>query len=334
MPEDEISRRLAAALPELDGRPGQLSSRQEAVLERVITGQAASRAHARTAPAPMRRWRVAAPLAASLAAALVIGVVILTVLVQSPVAHAATPPLLTTTPVAGTPRELLTEIAQSVREQGRPASDAIVLQQWAWALDADSEHPPQLITPERVEIRFLLDGGKEFNAWAAASYDGQGRPVTDSELPVGVHLWSLTSAPGSNGTLFVAEPPTSPSDVGAYFVNEGVIATGSAAEYLIAVQDLLRSRPLSSAQEAAVIEFLASLADLSVTGKTVDRLGREGIMFTAESAEPTEHTEAILVNASDGILAFEETYVGEGRAELRAPAVINYVAWEERGSSE
>lgn len=218
-------------------------------------------------------------------------------------------------------------IGESVRTTGRPPGTIMRFQSWALAFDPEARTPPQSITPEEHEIRYLDDGTIQIEIRAGVSYDANGQPLLDPSSAPGSVLWSETREPGDSMMIF-GVPPTDAGEVAAFFEKAGVVADGTSGEYFSAIRLLLAEKSLASEQEAALIEFLATLPDIRVDGSVTDRLGREGISFSTESRAPGEYRDTLVLSRSEGFLSYEVTYIGSGRTDIQAPAVIEYTAWE------
>ncbi|MFB7672272.1 CU044_5270 family protein [Kitasatospora purpeofusca] len=104
----------------------------------------------------------------------------------------------------------------------------------------------------------------------------------------------------------------------------GVDGPGGASQ---AVHDLLVERALTGGQRAAVLELIASLPGLEVTGTVTDRAGRVGVAYSASSKEsglPTRYT--FIIDPGTGrVLAQEETLTETaGLLNVPIPSVTSY----------
>ena len=87
---------------------------------------------------------------------------------------------------------------------------------------------------------------------------------------------------------------------------------------------------LNGTQQVALLNYLAELSDLNVAGPVVDRLGRNGILFTAKSTDRAGYEEHLIASPDTGqILATETVYIGSGRTDIHSPSVVNYYLWKQ-----
>lgn len=325
MNDEELTRRLHAAFPKASARD--VSAHQAGIRDEIAAGTYRDASPVALRPAPRPRF-VTLPIAASVGVAFIIALALITVVLRPPVAMAATPPVLEARPVSGTAQQLLTEIAASVRQQGEPASDSIRYQQWRLAFDAESEEPPQQMTPEIVATTFAADGSWHSEARAGETSDANGERVANPEYAAGELLWTLEVEAEDFAPVFSEAPPTNTDEVGPYLRTSGYVVDETAGEYFEAVQAVLLEHSVSSAQSAALIEYLTTLPGITVAGEVTDRLGRSGIAFTAPSSIPGGYEHTVVINGTQGILSYEFVYTGSDRTDVQAPAVLAYIAWE------
>ncbi len=325
MNDEDLTRRLQAAFPKATAR--EVNERQARARDEIVAQAIPSNVTTLT-PKRARVWAKAVPIAASVVLAAIVSVALVLVLLKPPAAFAATPPPLQLNPVEGTAQELLTEIATSVRAQGLEAEPTIRYQQWGLSFDAESEEPPQQIMPEAIEVQYFPDGSSLREARAAETFDASGRPVENADAPAGSLLWELQTEPGEHSRLFTEPPPSDASDVEQYFDETGFVVNGTSGEYFQMIKELLREWSLTSDQASALIAYLATLPDVSVVGSTVDRLGREGIAFTADTAFLPDYLDTFVLSGTEGFLSYEWTYTGSERTDIVAPAVLEYTAWQ------
>lgn len=323
MNEDELTERLRRARPQTPRRGAPLEPRQEVVLQRILSSSVPSMP-LRTVRRHNRTILLAA--ASVLIFVAMIAAAALTMLHPSS-ATAATPAALEPTPVDGTAEENMMRIAASVRSMDRPPATTIRFQTWALAFEPENSVPPQSITPEEHDLRRQPDGSLDITVRAGATTDRNGSVVHDARTKPGMELWSLT-IPAQEATVFPVAPPSTASAYAEYFERSGTLRSRASGEYFSAVRLLLSERALSSKQQSALIEFLASLPDIVVDGAVTDRLGRRGIAFSTQSRSPGEYQDALVMSGSAGVLSYEATYIGSSRTDLQAPAVIEYIAWK------
>lgn len=327
MNDDELTERLRKARPQTPSRGVPLEPRYEAILERILSEPIPDVQVTRMRRASPWQLRPVWLTAASVLFVLVIAALGAVTFLRPTVATAATPEMLTVEPISGTAKEHLMSIGESVRGTDRMPGMIVRFQSWALAFEPEASTPPQSITPEEHEIRYLADGTIQVEIRAGASYDANGQPLPEPSSAPGSVLWSETREPGDSMMIF-GVPPTDAGEVAAFFEQAGVLAEGTSGEYFSAIRLLLAEKSLTTDQEAALIEFLAALPDIRVDGAVTDRLGREGISFSTESRVPGECRDTLVVSRSEGILSYEVTYIGSGRTDIQAPAVIEYTAWE------
>ncbi|MFJ4094192.1 hypothetical protein ACIPYS_21645 [Kitasatospora sp. NPDC089913] len=97
-----------------------------------------------------------------------------------------------------------------------------------------------------------------------------------------------------------------------------------------ALHSLMTQRVLGSASRAAVLEWIAGLPGLEITGDVTDRAGRPGVAYSALSSDsglPTRYT-FVVDPASGSLLAMEETLtVTAGALNVPIPSVISYTVF-------
>ncbi|WP_067244586.1 hypothetical protein [Microbacterium resistens] len=327
MDDDELTRRLRAARPETPRRNAPPSVAAERVLRRIVADPTEHRGAARgRVPA---RGRVGGPVwfaAASVLILVAVAVLGGISLLRPPAAVAATPALLVAEPVPGTARENLMSISESVRADGIGASDVVRFQTWALSFDPESGEPPSQIFPEEHLIRRSADGAVEIEVRAGTPTAADGTAVPDPTPAPGAVLWTDTR-PAGEGAGFFGDVPGSAAEMAEFFRASGVLVGESSGEYFSAVRLLLSERTLDAEQQAALVEFLATLPDVAVDGSVTDRLGRRGVSVSTDSRAPGEYRDTLVLSAAQGVLAYEATYIGSSRTDIPSPAVIEYVAW-------
>lgn len=330
MNEQELDEHLRRARPQTMRRGDALGARQEALLQRIVDNEPLPLRVRALTPRWSTRWtRMVLPVRGAAAFLAVIALVVVlgsVALIQSQPVMAATPPVLVTEPVQGTPTELLLAIGESVRQEHHGSGALIRFQYWALAFEAEGGAPPRYIAPEIQEIHRHPDGGAHVEVRAGKSYQPNGVPVPDPTPAPGTLIWSIDRTAEEEESV-LAMPPSRADEYAAYFARNAPVPAVASGDYFSAVRGLLSVQSLSSDQEAAMIEFLATLPDIRVDGAVTDRLGRRGISFSTDSRAPGKYRETLVLSASRGVVSYENTYIGSTRKDLRAPAVIDYVAW-------
>ncbi|MFZ4842986.1 hypothetical protein [Mycetocola saprophilus] len=301
-------------------------TRRPSSAERSGSGVGA-RGSRRPAGRPARlRPRGRLGLAAGAIAAFAAVAIFVVALINPGPALAATPPLLELTRVSGSAPELLTEMAQMQRTQP-PAGDTIRAQMWALntSIAEDGSIESSVTEPQRSETVFAPDGSVHLVLTAAPPFPGQeatglpkpGTVLVDESFPSG--QWEFPAEAG---------PPTSVDEVGAYLAALTDDPNLSDGQTLREIAGILSNFPITRAQEAALLGYLATLDNITVAGQTTDRLGRAGIVFQARDRSP-DFEDRLIVSPKHGqILAAETLYVGSSRTDIASPSVIDYVAWE------
>ncbi|MBO1902502.1 hypothetical protein J4H92_11145 [Leucobacter weissii] len=153
----------------------------------------------------------------------------------------------------------------------------------------------------------------------------------------GEDLWDLMSAAGET-PIGRAEPtsdqsqsgfsvPESVEDWGALLREEGDLASSpSAADYFQATTRLRSEHDLDRAAQAGLIEFLATLPGIRVDGSVADRLGRDGVSFSADSRE-SGIREVLVLSAEMGLIASERIGIGSADGDASDPVILEYLVW-------
>ncbi|MFC8454595.1 CU044_5270 family protein, partial [Kitasatospora sp. NPDC057223] len=283
----------------------------EAGLERILRDEAA--AHNLRHPRPRARIRLRLAVA-GVAVSAVVGAVLVWP-DGTPAAFAATPPALTYHLTTGDGSGAATQLEEIARRvEGLPdgaggEQSHLRWRQWALWTRTDAGGTSSKVVPEELDLvrspggakltRFLVDEGPASATEQAAQETLQGE-VPQSADALRVWLRSRTS---------------------------GVDGPAGAAE---AVHDLVTERVLSPGQRAAVLRLLAALPGMAVSGEVVDRAGRPGVAFSADSAAsglPTRYT-FIVDPVSGQLLGQEETLTeSAGKLNVPVPSVIGYDAY-------
>lgn len=323
---DILSRLLRAADPGTVHRGDALSERGLRELAHYEAAEAELE-HAREPRTRVWAWRPLQLVTGSASLAMfAIAVIVLAIVHPSP-ATALTPRLLELTPVTATAEELLREM-EAMRRSAGAASNVIRAQTWALstAIAEDGTIESSTVEPHWSETTFDVDGTVRYRLVAAEPFAGQdterlaepGTVLADETFPPGT--WAFPSTDG---------PPTDASEVGAYLTQFTGLDTLTSGDVMREIAGILSNFPLTAEQEAALIGYLITLDGITVAGQTTDRLGRTGVVFTADDRAPGEFEDLLIISPETGqILASETIYIGADRPEVRAPFVIDYTAWE------
>lgn len=329
---DEIERRVRAARPVSGHRNLPLSDRAKRELADVLlTGT--PRQPLRKRRRPRRRAFLLAAMATI--AAVIVGGVGLTSLLGSQHVYAATPALLKVSAMHQTAQDLLTTLGdQLIAKQDRPQRNGFTIKVQAWTLQVndDGKATSTVIVPEEYAIAVSRDGSRRQRVTSAGPQNSDGSSASsDAGPPPGHLLWEESWKPGDYKPLFADPAPLDAAKYEKYF--GAVIGTGNlpnaAAAAIQEVTDLLLEQKLSSRQEGALLQYLAGLPDLKTAGEVTDRLGRDGIAFTAKNPDRPEYESQIIVSPESGrILATETIYTGHTRTDIASPSVVGYYAWK------
>lgn len=320
---DRVERLIRSASPAKEP----LSARAEADLARILAIVPEDAPVTDLPRRPRARW----VLSIAAAAVLVLAIGIASI-VRPQHAYAATPPMLTITPIEGDTPTVLRRLAALAASQPDVSGETQIITQW-WALASEVNEAGEIVTSRVDPIRrvsALLPGGAmRITDYAGQPYDTQGNPVTDPNSPtVGTDLGTFDM--DTDERFFPTEPPDTPVEFGRYLAD--AMPTGSnapTAHALSVVEALLGEHILTPAQNAALAEYLGALPDLALLGRSTDRLGRP-VVAVAAPTSPTMHSQAVLMlNAKTGRIAATETiYRGTDRTDIPSPAVLEYMAWE------
>lgn len=294
---------------------------------RASTRRSPSRSVHRVRPARrllVRAGGLVAITAAVLVAVLALGVVPLpwNQTVPAAGAYAATPPPLVYAPVAGSAPQVLEQIAARTAalpdDAGEGRYARIETQEWSLftRVGGDDHTVTSMVMPQQA------------TSWRAA--DGAGREVVRYQQH-GIPWTTTDETTYEAGERGAAWPTLSPDDATlAEQLAKGHPTSNGPAERLVAINDYLREQPLQPDVRAAVLRYLAATPTLELSGRTTDRLGREGIAFSLESdysGLPTRYT--LIVDPKNGrFLAGEEMLTTTaGKLNVPIPSVIGYTAY-------
>lgn len=249
-------------------------------------------------------------------------------------AWAATPPLLSATPVTGTATELLNQLADAAAATGDPTPTGdvhIAVQAWTLDMEYDSKIVSTRVVPEEYSISRRADGSftSVITAGAALGY-GDGGAASSDTPTAGTVLARVENGPGEYVPLFPRPFPTNTAQIGPYFTSLfGPGAAIDADTIFLNFPLVLMEQVLGGQARAAVLQYLATLPGIDVVGAVTDRLGRAGIMFrTARTGDPDALDYLVIAPADGRILAAETHYVGHDRTDIRSPSVTSYYAWK------
>lgn len=324
---DLLSVLLRAADPGIVKRGDPLSARGLRELAEYEAEETAfERAHRGNPHEPA--WRpVQFVIGGAFVVMLFVAVLALTSILRPAPAVAATPTLLDLTPVSASAPELLKEM-ETMRRTGQGSGNMIRAQTWALntTFSEDGTIESTVVEPQWSETTFRIDGSVRYRLVAAEAFPGQ----NEDSLPApGTVLVDEIYQSGDWDTPIEGGPPTQVDEVGAYLA---MFARGedlSGGQTLREITTIVSNYLLTPEQEAALIGYLSGVSNIQVSGSTTDRLGREGIVFSATDRAPGEYEDRLIASPRTGqILAAETLYIGAGRTEIQAPAVVDYTAWE------
>jgi hypothetical protein len=184
----------------------------------------------------------------------------------------------------------------------------------AWYLDLGDHGSPREVA-RLVAREHLLE-------WDA---DGSGSVLITSEAG---RASRTVFAPGTMSVVFAEAPPAAARAMETY-LGESVDDPTDPVQVMDAVAELLNEWTLPASHQSAVVLLLARLAGITETGAVVDRLGRAGVGYLAESPTDARFTSLLVVSElGDRILAIETTYRGGvDELDIAAPAAVRSIAW-------
>ncbi|MFC5643018.1 hypothetical protein ACFPZF_16835 [Kitasatospora cinereorecta] len=233
----------------------------------------------------------------------------------TPAARAATPPPLIYHLPANSSADPATELEAIARRvetlptDGGGGSTHLRWREWALWTRTDSGGTSSKVVPEEFDLlrtsttatlkRFLVDQGPGSATQQPAVTTLQDKTPAS---PDGLRTWLQATTPGVTGPAGAAE----------------------------AVHDLVTQRVLTPEQRAALLRLLAALPGLTTSGDVIDRAGRAGLAFSADSAAsglPTRYT--FIIDHASGQLLGQETALTEtaGKLNVAIPSVIGYDAY-------
>jgi hypothetical protein len=252
-----------------------------------------------------------------------------------PVASAATPPLLTSSPVDGTLEDVLERLsvaAQNNQNDTPSHQRSIVYETWSANITVGEDKTVDIfVQPQEIERTWSDDlSGRIVTRAGAVKWGEQTEAATAAEP--GTVLDDGTFGPGEYPALFPATPPASAGEMRTYLSSVlGLTGESTAGEWFKAIQDLRVDWPLTGAQTSALIQIIKTLPDVAVAGTVTDRLGRQGVALETETREGGNFKDILVFDSATGLLlSAEDVYLG-GLEDIDLPAmtVLSYTAWKE-----
>ncbi|WP_309615127.1 hypothetical protein [Salinibacterium sp.] len=322
---DELERRIRAANPGSIRRGDPLSARAERGLKEILADGPEETG------LPVRQWR--RPVFVSVAAAVLVFIMAVSVfLIAMPRAAMAAPPLLELTPVAGSVSSALERIIMNAQTAPASSSSAsIASETWSADLTLDPAKSETFVQPREIVRTRSESLGGEIIITAGPIRWGS---ITTKEHPPapGTELEHQVFEHGQFPLLFTQPPPSNPLEMKAYFARFlGTNATTTTGEYFRGISDLRNEWTLSGTQSAALLTFIQGLPDVELSGETLDRLGRPGLVLSTNSRTGGAFSDLLVVDQNTGVLlAAEQVYLGGlTDVHLKAPTVLDYIAWKE-----
>ncbi|MFF2662864.1 hypothetical protein ACFVUH_36605 [Kitasatospora sp. NPDC058032] len=305
------AKRVREMMVASDPAAGELPDRAEAeaALE-MILGDAAGR----QVEGPPRRSRPRR-LVLGLAAAATVSAVATALLVlpggSGPAAAATPAPLayhLTTEQESTDARTQLLQVARTARSAGETPVTPLGLHWQQWALNTRDDRGK--VTSRVVPYDYEILNGPAGLVIRRRSLGGSDKTRADPFHPTLGDVSTPLDGQALKDWLRRRTP--------------GVDGPGGASQ---AVHDLLTARALTGGQRAAVLELIASLPGLELTGTVTDRAGRVGVAYSASSKEsglPTRYT--FIIDPGTGRVLAQEATLTEtaGMLNVPIPSVTSY----------
>jgi len=330
----DLERRIRAANPIAIGRATPLSSRAEAELQALLATAPLATAAPRPAPA-LKRARLRGAWVTGLAAVLVfVTVFVVGNVTNRPQSSAASsPPLLTSVAIDATVPEILGVLSAAARDIGpSAASSERTVRSEAWSADIsvdDESNVTMFVQPQ--EISRVWNDELSGRVTAVAGEVRWGADSASAAEP-GTVLVDEEYGRGQYPAIFATRPPSTAAELRSYLAAPlGLDDQSTAGQWFKAVQDLRADWPLDGDQNAALLDLLATLPDVSVAGTVTDRLGREGVAVETESRVDGVFRDILVFDSATGFLiSAEDVYLG-GLNDISLPAmtVLNYSAWKD-----
>lgn len=273
------------------------------------------------APGSPRGRRRLPYLVAATAAALIAAVTVQLIPSATDPVYAVTPPVLTTQRAAssdGVPdelRALADKVADLPSDIGTGPVARVSMQSWSLFTRVDGQQVTSQIVPQDTMYETRPDGTTSLTT--SFTYDGDSYDETSTgqnSLPYGVR--ELSSDPAELARQLAIGQPASNGTRGLF---DSIVQAN-------------RQVPIKPAVRAATLRLLADADGIETVGSVTDRLGRPGTGFTVDSANsglPTQYM--LIIDSNDGkLLGYEEMLTSDpGKLNVRTPAVIQYIAFEE-----
>lgn len=250
-------------------------------------------------------------------------------------AQAATPPMLGVTPIEADVEQVVARALEQLAASPEDHSERRAEFE-GWYVELEEQGgvlSSPVVAPQRLLVQWRDDLSGRVTVTAGKAYvpdHGHSAPPPEDTAPApGTILSDDTFPPGEMPVQYRGTPPSSASEMRVFLQIGGAPPAGGGSGYLQAVQALLSEWTLSAPQQAAVLQVLASLNGVSVSGDTTDRLGRAAIALRFSGQEHPEFEYLILLGAESGrIIALERLYVGGlDELDLPVPSVMSYTAW-------
>lgn len=333
---DDLERRIRAANPSPVRRAAAISGRGEAELQALLgtTPGEAGRPVALLPQPPRhparRRW------IAAMAAVLVLATVFVAGnLVNRPNASMAAPPLLSAVPIDETTAEILGKLSAAAEDIGAatPGSErSIAYEEWSANISVDSDSKMDMfVQPQEAKRTWSDDLSGRIVARAGTVKWGEATASNRAAKP-GTVLVDEDFGPGQYPAIFTTAPPTTAPELRSYLAAPlGLNEQSTAGDWFKAVQDLRADWPLDGAQNAALLDLVAALPDVSVAGTVTDRLGRTGVAVETDSRAGGTFRDILIFDSKTGFLISAEDVYRGGLDDVTLPAmtVLNYTAWKE-----
>lgn len=294
--------------------------RAEADLARILSTPAP------TPPKMQKTHRNHAPLTLAACAVLV---ALIGMIVFRPVAASATPPLMEATPIAGSAQNHLMKLAE-LRRKGAWPRTAIELHAWSLVseIDAAGKVVASNTSPTVSSTTFSPDGSVTIETVVGRPFPGQ--EVKDLPIPgtplSSEHLSAEKSvAASASGVL-----PEDADQLAQWLETAFSVDPANTEESTLSLLRVLVNTTVTPAQEATVLEYLASRPDVTLIGQVTDRLGRSALSFRIGSDVDNYQQNLIIATDTGQIIATETIYTGNDRHDITAPAVTSYEAWERK----
>lgn len=329
---DDIEDAIRDAKPGASHRTDPVGATGLRLLESIRTQQPQHARSGRQESAHRQRGffgRTRIALVTSTAAALLIVIAFtLTMLQPTAPAQAATPEPLRTTAASEGAREIAEELSQVRAQATDTATRTIRLNEWSLHsyVNDKGEIESSDIEPQWRELTFHPDGTIRLRLVAGEPFAGQDTKALPEPGTVLEDTTYDDTNPFELSDTYQNEPPTDPTLMGGYLARTLGVEKPTTAEYFNAITGLLSNRPVTSAQEATVLKFIATLPDIKVDGSTTDRLDRPGVVLRTQDGD---YAHLLVLSPKTGkFLAAETVYIGSSRTDIPSQSVTSYIAWE------